>query len=741
MKNLFWVSLSLLMLLTCSPSALFAQRDAAVIGSGKTVEIQPVLNPAATELYFVRPDFKNNQGRDKAADIWMRTRNANGSWNRAVNVGAPINTARADRPLGFSADGNRLAVLRGDGPFHLAILQRDGRGWKSRALAQVPSDVASKEDVAYNLATGELIYARSEGTAGKDFYRSVLSRDGSWSNPEPATELNGATDESKPFFAADGRTLYFFRSGQGWFRQPERGQEPLLTAIPISVKGFSLGLTDDARNSMAVVAINPSLNAGELRGMMVNPKDYPAPGRVVDASTQTGVLNLTSGATLRQIVELGDRTSVFLRTDERIVDGNELSDIDEVGIPVGGLYTDSQITGRTQTTKVRKLTEQIKAYEASLNELSYQRQAVLDQADYDRVLQLEAQILRDTQPRSSLEQARLDEQLREIEAMKAKFNRQQSERQRISDGGSRYRRPTESRAGDPTGRNRSSDPLTTTRQQEALPTTRVNNTSQAASSELAEIRERQRRDSLNRSTAKGTPTPSFYGDNQTITQRWEYDLQRTLPKNPTAIAEATRIDEQYQREQTELEALREELARLRGQQYVNQSVPAYTPPPAQYTTPRYEPARPSSYETPAGNTWEARGGGYAPPVEYRSTTQTRRSSRTDDVRTRTYAPRSTEPGQLIDISFVPNTAYISGEGYGGVEQLYRIIQEARGVVEVRVHTPLDMDRRAAQLLSEERARTLQLELVDLGIAERHFKIFGFGNNETGKGGERVEVRY
>ena len=75
-----------------------------------------------------------------------------------------------------------------------------------------------------------------------------------------------------------------------------------------------------------------------------------------------------------------------------------------------------------------------------------------------------------------------------------------------------------------------------------------------------------------------------------------------------------------------------------------------------------------------------------------------------------------------------------------MEQLYRLIQSARDVVEIRIHTPVEMDRRAAQLLSEERAKTIEAELADRGIAPRHFRILGFGNNETGKGGERVEIR-
>jgi outer membrane protein OmpA-like peptidoglycan-associated protein len=50
-----------------------------------------------------------------------------------------------------------------------------------------------------------------------------------------------------------------------------------------------------------------------------------------------------------------------------------------------------------------------------------------------------------------------------------------------------------------------------------------------------------------------------------------------------------------------------------------------------------------------------------------------------------------------------------------------------------------MDRRAAQLLSEERATTIRNFLLDQAISPNNFIVTGFGNNVTGKQGERVEV--
>ena len=91
------------------------------------------------------------------------------------------------------------------------------------------------------------------------------------------------------------------------------------------------------------------------------------------------------------------------------------------------------------------------------------------------------------------------------------------------------------------------------------------------------------------------------------------------------------------------------------------------------------------------------------------------------------------------ISFIPNTAYPDSRGYTGLDQLLGLIQQSTSVLEVRVHTPLDLAPRAAQLLSEERATTIRNFLADKGIPSANYRVIGFGNNVTGQQGERVEV--
>lgn len=90
------------------------------------------------------------------------------------------------------------------------------------------------------------------------------------------------------------------------------------------------------------------------------------------------------------------------------------------------------------------------------------------------------------------------------------------------------------------------------------------------------------------------------------------------------------------------------------------------------------------------------------------------------------------------ITFIPNTAYPNGDGYTALDRLVETVRTAGSVVEIRVHTSRELDRRAAQLLSEERATTIRSYLEEAGIAPENFRVVGFGNHESAAG-ERVEV--
>ncbi|NJC27744.1 OmpA family protein [Neolewinella antarctica] len=683
------------------------------IGTGKSIETGPVLSPDGSELYFTRPDHRNNQGRDDAADIWLRTRAANGRWNRAINPGSPINSYAADRALGLSPDGNTLAVLRAGDHLEIETLQRNGRSWVRVALSRVPGEVGESKDIGYNVLTGELIFVRGSGTDDQDLYLTQLGTDGEWSAAQPLTKLNTAANESRSSFGSDGRTLYFFRANAGWFKQVDRAVEPTLTRVPIFSKRFAVGLNGDARRMQSVVELPGPGKRGELRGMLVAENDHPAPGRVVRVAPGDLPVMTTTGVRIDGLSPDGSKIGLFLRSDERLVDGQELADLNQIGVPVGGTTAVSMVARPEQ--KINQLESQVAERESALRKLIEEQRYVSDGAQLagSRTSELGPAQL-DTLPKGSGTRDRYAEDLSELEILKEKFRRQQEERQRVAAGGSRKSARTSSTQDASRGRRSSREKATTDG------SARPRGGSSDQTGYLAEIRERQRRDSLDRAATRRSD-----GERKQKKQAWEYAAQRDLPVNNSEPTSATnQSDARYDQQLAELAALREEVVRLRTQQDTERPAPA-----------------PEAYGTPSG---------YVPPADRDWTSRTPAPSTAEAPMNTAYptnpAPATAPPaakrsGQKTrtDVTFIPNTAYVDGGGYDGLEQICRAVEAARAPVTIVVHTRADLEKRPAQLLSEERAVKIGNYLRERGIAERHFHVLGYGNNLTGKGGERVEI--
>ncbi|MCP9234448.1 OmpA family protein [Lewinella sp. JB7] len=96
------------------------------------------------------------------------------------------------------------------------------------------------------------------------------------------------------------------------------------------------------------------------------------------------------------------------------------------------------------------------------------------------------------------------------------------------------------------------------------------------------------------------------------------------------------------------------------------------------------------------------------------------------------------PTPAGSVTFIPNTAYPNSAGYAGLDALTDYVKKSNTVVEIRVHTSRQLDARAAQLLSEERATTIRQHLIEAGIARENFRVVGYGNHQSAAG-ERVEI--
>lgn len=722
--------IKLLILLFCSLTlGLSAQSWVSQTGIGTPREMDPVLRPDGGALLFTRPDFTNNKGTDNAADIWITTRYDDGSWGRALNPGSPINTFAHDRALAFSPDGSRLAVLRTGGTNYIDLLETSGRNWRIIDSWPLPEGVAPRFDLTFDANAQNLIYS-TYNNGQLDLFRRPALPNGKWAKAEPLSPLNGPGNETGPSLSPDGRTLYFRRDGGRWFLQSSRGERPSPVGLPTSVKQFSPSLS--AREVIAT-AVESSSSGERLQILSVSAADLPSPvqlsrGYLPDALPPgeiTAQIALNDGNSLAVRPDALRRYAVFLRQGESLANSPGIDPLSTSNYRGAGSLA---ATGNLEvgTVERQRLEAGIARRQRELDRLDAERRKydlVAPKTEDPELNALRARYQstitspgdtippRNTTAKGSTSERRYAAELDELERMKAKFRKQQNEKL-----GQRSR----------TDHQWSNEPTPTT----AAPTTpRIGESYRPLIVSPAD-RERAYQDSLRLASeirAGLTPDKSTRAYQR---EPWENEVRQGLPRTtPLSPDETAEQDKKYQQQLAELEAMRAKLRQL-------DSAPAPTP------------NRPAPTSTPAPKTWVAKGN--PTTIRQRSSevySAPRGNTNNYPAATQTPAPMTygqppaaTTPGALpTGISFIPNTAYPDGAGYTGLDQLVGLIQRSTSVVEIRIHTPKTLDRRAAQLLSEERSTTITNFLNEQGVAPGNYRVIGFGNNLTGLGGERVEV--
>lgn len=186
-------------------------------------EIAPVISPDGRTLYFDRkysPD--NTGGSDDGDEIWVSTVDANGRWQKARQIGPPLNRYSPDNVNAVTPDGNTLLVGSYQGTSIAALTHRTKEGWSD------PVDLDMKD--YYNTSdyygvflsndgkTLLMSVQRADSRGERDLYVSFVQPDSTWSAPRSLGPIiNTKEDEDAPFLASDGVTLYFSSAGHGGF--------------------------------------------------------------------------------------------------------------------------------------------------------------------------------------------------------------------------------------------------------------------------------------------------------------------------------------------------------------------------------------------------------------------------------------------------------------------------------------------------------------------------------------------
>ncbi len=160
------------------------------------------------------------------------TRSSNSGWQALGSLGGLLNTSRFEVPLGFNANGQVLYFFRGFSTYSGEILA-DTAAKKDEYLLQTPTFkspmIPAEGDCApFFFNENTIIFAsrRAGGQGGLDLWFTTFA-DTAWSEPSNlGPSINSSYDETTPFLANDGRTLFFSSN-----RPESMGGEDIYSAV------------------------------------------------------------------------------------------------------------------------------------------------------------------------------------------------------------------------------------------------------------------------------------------------------------------------------------------------------------------------------------------------------------------------------------------------------------------------------------------------------------------------------
>ncbi|MCR5889329.1 RICIN domain-containing protein [Hymenobacter sp. J193] len=192
-------------------------------------ELQPVLSPDGSTLYFARNRFAGNtEGNTESADIWVsRSSDGGRTWGLGQRLDA-LNTPQNNGVMAVVENGKAL-LIRGhyerDGSFRDDGLSRADLTGK-QALKPEPLDITNY----YSNGTSTTFFApadekvlllsleRPDAYGANDLYVSLPGRDGTWGEPRNlGNGINSPGFEFAPWLTPDGRTLYFASYGHAGY--------------------------------------------------------------------------------------------------------------------------------------------------------------------------------------------------------------------------------------------------------------------------------------------------------------------------------------------------------------------------------------------------------------------------------------------------------------------------------------------------------------------------------------------
>lgn len=191
-------------------------------------EFGPMPTKDGKRLYFSRQGFPDNTGGAEDEDIWYSEFDEQTqSWKEAVNIGAPLNNASPNFITGIGREADTLLlanVYRKKGKMTAGVsisVMTDGQ-WSLPVPVNIEADYnlarRATYDVSHDRKTMVISQHKADTYGNLDLYVTFRKehRQQQYSGTESINlgdVINTPADETSPWLAYDGRTLYFSSDG------------------------------------------------------------------------------------------------------------------------------------------------------------------------------------------------------------------------------------------------------------------------------------------------------------------------------------------------------------------------------------------------------------------------------------------------------------------------------------------------------------------------------------------------
>lgn len=201
------------------------------------LENNPFISKDGLSLYFTRLECETCSS-GPPQDIWVSHRETvDSAWGVPEKLPNTINSVYVENTASSTIDGHYLFFISnrpgGCGKQDIYMSRRQNKkvdsgegGWELAVNLGCTINSTAREQgpvLFEDETTGKItMYFNSQRVGNRDdIYSSELQPDGTWSLPQPVTELNSPADDSMPVLSRDGLEIYFVSTRPGSIIDPD----------------------------------------------------------------------------------------------------------------------------------------------------------------------------------------------------------------------------------------------------------------------------------------------------------------------------------------------------------------------------------------------------------------------------------------------------------------------------------------------------------------------------------------